>query len=175
MSVCSKCNETSEPGPVKASQCTAVLTFHCPNGHCVKWASSPVLTEHSNNPIYTNNVLFSSSVILSGNNFAKIQLMAKFMNLKTPSESSYYNIQTLAHPIILNFWQDCRSAIIDIFADYTHICICGDGRNDSPGHCAKFCCYVAMEHFTKLIIEFEVLDCRETGGVSVRMEKEGAV
>ena len=132
-------------------------------------------TEHSNNPIYTNNVLFSSSVILSGNNFAKIQLLAKFMNLKTPSESSYYNIQTLAHPIILNFRQNCRLAIIDIFAVYTHICICGDGRNDSPGHCAKFCCYLAMEHFTKLIIEFEVLDCRETGGVSVRMEKEGVV
>ena len=48
--------------------------------------------------------------------------------------------------------------------------LCGDGRNDSPGHCAKYCVYVLMEQFLDIIVDIQVTDKRETGGVSTNME-----
>ena len=48
--------------------------------------------------------------------------------------------------------------------------LCGDGRNDSPGHSAKYCVYVLMEQFLDVIVDIEVTDKRQTGGVSTNME-----
>lgn len=54
--------------------------------------------------------------------------------------------------------------------DKETLILCGDGRNDSPGHCAKYCTYVLMEQFLSLIVDIENADKRETGGVSSNME-----
>ena len=48
--------------------------------------------------------------------------------------------------------------------------MCGDGRNDSLGHSAKYCVYVLMEQFLDIIVDIEVTDRRQTGGVSTNME-----
>lgn len=62
---------------------------------------------------------------------------------------------------------------VDILKQYEEICLCGDGRNDSPGHSARYCFYTLMEHATKVVVDMAVVDKRETGGNSVTMEKEG--
>ena len=66
-----------------------------------------------------------------------------------------------------------NSLIQKILNHYDEICLCGDGRNDSPGHSARYCVYTLMEHATNVIVDFEVVDSRETGGNSVNMEREG--
>ena len=53
------------------------------------------------------------------------------------------------------------------------VTLCGDGRNDSLGHSAKFCVYVLMEQFTVVIVELEVVDKRETSGVPTNVEVFG--
>ena len=52
------------------------------------------------------------------------------------------------------------------------IILCEDGHNDSPGHSAKYCTYVLMEHFLN-VIDLEVVDQHQTGGVSTNMEVFG--
>ena len=51
------------------------------------------------------------------------------------------------------------------------VTVAGDGRNDSPGHTARYCVYTLMEETTKMIVDIEVIDKRETGGKSAAMEK----
>ena len=63
--------------------------------------------------------------------------------------------------------------IVNILKQYEEICLCGDGRNDSPGHSARYCVYTLMEHATKVVVDMAVVDKRETGGNSVTVEKEG--
>ena len=63
--------------------------------------------------------------------------------------------------------------IVNILKQYEEICLCGDGRNDSPGHSARYCVYTLMEDATKVVVDMAVVDKRETGGNSVTMEKEG--
>ena len=46
---------------------------------------------------------------------------------------------------------------------------------DSPGFCAQYCTYTAMDNSSKQIISMESLDKRETQRNSVIMEKEGFV
>ena len=63
--------------------------------------------------------------------------------------------------------------VIEILKGYKEICVCGDGRNDSPGHSARYCVYTLMEHVSKVVVNWEVIDKRETGRNSAVMEREG--
>lgn len=51
----------------------------------------------------------------------------------------------------------------------------GDGRMDSPGHCAQYCTYTVMEDQTKKILSLKTLDKRETEKKSTNLEKAGFV
>ena len=46
---------------------------------------------------------------------------------------------------------------------------------DSPGHCAQYCSYSAMENDSKQIINVVNIDKRETGRNSVIMEREAFI
>lgn len=50
-----------------------------------------------------------------------------------------------------------------------------DGRMDSPGYCAQYCTYTAMENDSQEIISIVTVDKRETGRNSVVMEREAFV
>ena len=54
-----------------------------------------------------------------------------------------------------------------------NLVLCGDGRNDSPGHSAQYCLYTLMDTETKKIADIQVVDKRETGLKSAAMEKLG--
>ena len=69
----------------------------------------------------------------------------------------------------MGYWEEMKKIIWDVFSCET-IILCGDGRNDSPGHSAKYCTYFLMEQFMDVIVDLHVTDKRETGGVSTNME-----
>ena len=53
------------------------------------------------------------------------------------------------------------------------VVVAGDGRNDSPGHCAKYCTYSCMDVATNKILALSCIDCRQTELNSVIMERLG--
>ncbi|XP_068709173.1 uncharacterized protein [Montipora foliosa] len=77
-----------------------------------------------------------------------------------------------AAPVIEEVWGKINELVKKAFKHFQGVCLCGDGRNDSPGHSARYCVYTIMEHFTNVVVDFEVVDKRETGGNSTTMEKE---
>ena len=85
------------------------------------------------------------------------------------------NQNLFVSPEISSFWKEFQQSIVLIFSDYNDVVLCGDGRNDSPGHCARYCICVIMEHFLKVIVDLDIIDCRETGGVSTNMERDALV
>lgn len=66
-----------------------------------------------------------------------------------------------------------NSIVVGILEKYGDLCLRGAGRNDSPGHSARYCVYTLMENSTKVVLDMAVVDKRETGGNSVAIEKEG--
>ena len=75
-------------------------------------------------------------------------------------------------PDVESFWQDMKASICKIFNGES-IVLCGDARNDSPDHSAIYCVYVLMEQFVSVVVDIDVVDKRESGGVSTNMEVYG--
>lgn len=74
---------------------------------------------------------------------------------------------------IKDFWNEKRTKVITQFQPKGPVVILGDARMDSPGFCAQYCTYSAMDNAYKQIISIVSLDKRETQRNSVIMEKEG--
>lgn len=123
--------------------------------------------------IYTNSLLLAIGILISGNSFDKLELFFEFLNLNMISRSTYMRTQKLyLVPGIKAFWEELKVDIWQILTQEPMI-LCGDGRNDSPGHNAKYCVYILMEQFLDVIIDMDVVDSLETGGISTNMEVFG--
>ncbi|XP_056021023.1 uncharacterized protein LOC125667202 isoform X2 [Ostrea edulis] len=95
------------------------------------------------------------------------------LKLKFPSADQFHRIcSTYVIPTIDKFWSDHRQELLNDFKD-KEVVVLGDGRNDSPGHCAQYCSYTLMDNETKKILTIETLDKRMTDRKSVNMEKAG--
>lgn len=168
--LCKVCGETVSIQHTM-SGAVAIIDWKCTNGHADSWTSSEVLTVKNNQKVYVNNVQLSAAILLSGKNFQKFNLLANFLGLSSISESLFYRVQKLyCCPAIKSMWSDVKEALHGhLLAD--SITLAGDGRNDSPGHTARYCVYTLIEESSKMVVDLEVIDKRETGGKSAAMEK----
>ena len=86
-----------------------LITHKCSKGHSGIWSSSSVLGEKRGQKIYVSSVLLASSVLVSGNNFEKVSLLAKSMNLHYVSSTTFGRIQSLyAVPSIRDLWNKMK-------------------------------------------------------------------
>ena len=139
------------------SGATVVVEWKYSNKHADSWASSEILTVKNNQKVYVNNIQLSAAILLSGNNYQKFNLQAKFLGLASISESLFYRIQKLyCCPAIICMWTNVRETIHGNLPanDGT---LQGDGRNDSPGHTATYCAYNLIDKASKLDVDLEVL------------------
>ncbi|CAG2236263.1 unnamed protein product [Mytilus edulis] len=144
------------------------LKWVCQNKHLAhKWCSQPIL----NRRLHSGDLVFSAGILLSGNNYQKIADLAKFIRLPILCNSTFLKIQrTYLVPSIDSFWVQSQDMVLQEFRD-KEIVILGDGRMDSPGHCAQFCSYTFMEYNTKKILTIVTMDKRMTEKKSTNLEK----
>ena len=164
------CNKVKEVRQ-KCEGGVVVVSWSCGVGHSGQWESSDVLCQKGRGQrVYVNTVLLAASVLVSGNNFDKVSVLSKCLNLNFVSKSTYQRIQKLyAVPAIGAMWEEMKEVMEKVFKGESMI-LAGDGRNDSPGYCAQYCVYSVMAELTKVIVDVEVKDKRETGGSSPAME-----
>ena len=70
--------------------CVIIILGTCENGHTFEWVSSDLIFNQSQQILYKDNLRFASSVVLSGNNLAKIQLFCQFSGIQTISKSTFH-------------------------------------------------------------------------------------
>ncbi|XP_041944101.1 uncharacterized protein LOC121706417 isoform X2 [Alosa sapidissima] len=148
----------------------AVLEWLCPFGHSQwKWNSQPTLKFG----MQGGDFMLSTNILLSGNNYRKVALLFKFMAMGMVTESAYYRIQD-AYCIepVQEFWDNIRAEVLERMRQKDHIVVLGDGRMDSPGHCAQYCTYTTIEQDSRDILHIVTVDKRDTSRNSVIMEKE---
>ncbi|XP_020624359.1 uncharacterized protein LOC110061841 [Orbicella faveolata] len=160
---CSVVNTKSEGGVL-------IVSWKCTEGHNGMWESSVVLGVKRGQKVYAATVLLAASIVVSGNNFDKLSMLMKFLNVSFLSESTFSCIQTCVTPVVKELWEAMKEKLWEVLKG-EELALAGDGRNDSPGHSAKYCVYTIMEHYLHLIMDIEVVDKRETGGSSATMEK----
>ncbi|XP_070543401.1 uncharacterized protein [Ptychodera flava] len=144
------------------------LSWVCPSGHVeYKWCSQPLLKRR----LHSGDLLTSASILMSGNNYSKIALLAKMLRLKIVSSSTFFKIQRhYLVPCVDEYWLSHQQEILTKYQD-KEIVILGDGRMDSPGYCAQYCTYTIMENESKDILEIVTIDKRQTDKKSTIMER----
>ena len=162
---CSVVNKKSEAGVL-------IISWKCTEGHIVACGSLLLCSGvKRGQKVYAATVLLAASIVVSGNNFDKLSMLMKFLNLSFLSESTFSRIQsTCVTPVVKELWEAMKEKVWEVLKG-EELALAGDGRNDSPGHSAKYCVYTLMEHYLHLIVDIEVVDKRETGGSSATMEK----
>lgn len=114
---------------------------------------------------FLNDSLLAAAIIISGNNYSKFSLLYKALGLTIIISDTFTRFQKhCAPPVVKAIWDEMNSLITGILRQYDDLCLCGDGRNDSPGHSARYCVYTLMEHASKVVVDMAVVDKRETGG-----------
>ncbi|PIK62610.1 hypothetical protein BSL78_00506 [Apostichopus japonicus] len=81
-----------------------------------------------------------------------------------------YSQRTYTFPAIEAHWKQLQTELLLARKGKT-VVIAGDGRNDSPGHCAQYCTYSVMDYETCDILDIQVVDKREADLKSTNMEK----
>ena len=121
------------------------IIWKCKNEHCQKWVSSEVLGVKNNAEFFVNDSLLAAAIIISGNNYSKFALLCKALGLHKIISNTFTRFQKhCAAPVVKEIWDEMNSLITGILQQYDNLCLCGDGRNDSPGHCARYCVYMVM-------------------------------
>jgi hypothetical protein len=115
----------------------------------------------------------AAAILLSGNNYSKVDMFCQFFGLSHIQKTTYYQTQRrYLCPTIEKFWCEEKKAVLGEIG-HRALVVCGDGRNDSPGHSAKYCQYTTIDAATNKILDLQVVDKREVNFKSVRMEKLG--
>ena len=124
------------------------------------------------NNVLSNNFQAAAALLLSENDFAKVEKFAKFLGLSFISASTFFRVQKLyCIPAFDEWWQWMRGKLVIEFQN-EELVVSGDGQCDSPGFSAKNLCYFLMEVVLEYILEVEVLDKRHLGMKSSTMEKK---
>ncbi|CAL9691207.1 unnamed protein product [Knipowitschia caucasica] len=150
----------------------AQIEWICAQGHTVwKWTSQPYI----NFGMLAGDFLLSCNVLLSGNNYAKIALFFKFMNMGMVNKTTFHKIQGLyCIDTIKEVYNQQRNGIINQLQKRSVVAL-GDGRMDSPGFNAQYCTYTTMDNDSKEIICVVNMDKRQTARNSVVMEREAFI
>ena len=95
--------------------------------------------------IFAVNLLLSSCILLSGNNFSKINMFTSMFGLCGISRSTFHRHQRhFLCSAINQLWELSQNQLLQQYTSKPLI-LSGDARNDSPGSSAKFCAYSFME------------------------------
>ena len=115
-----------------------LLQCRCLDNHFGHWDSDEILCSRGSNKLYSLDLMLAASALFSGNKYAKIKLFADMLGMKFISHTLFSQTQRLyCAPVIEDYLEKMRQKILEVLKDYSELCLCGDGRNDSPGHSAK--------------------------------------
>ena len=131
-----------------------IIKTRCAAGCTNTWSSQPTL-----NKMAAGNLLLSAAVLFSGNTYTRLHDIADHLNMPIVGETQFYNIQKqYLFPVVNETWLSMQTAVLDGLSTVDRIVMSGDGRCDSPGHCAKYMTYTLMDEETGYITEFCVLN-----------------
>lgn len=99
--------------------CSVKVLGVCTKGHRFIWESSDVVTSKAGGRLYVDNLNFASSLILSGNNFRKMMVFARFYGLHIIKVTAFHGYQrNIICPAVDTFYKRKQVRIF-----YTSHCI----------------------------------------------------
>lgn len=113
----------------------------------------------------------------SGMSYVKVLRMFRLLNLAGISESTIQNYaKKFIQPIVYSIWQQERRAILQQVQNSGGVLVlAGDGRADTPGHCAKYGTYTLLDLNVKKIIEIQLVQVHPLATISLVIDSYRSV
>ena len=119
------------------------------------------------------NLALTAAIFFSGIHFAKFERFAHCLKLETISESSCYALRKgFVFPVVERAWQTEQASVFNELVSTPSNVLVGDGRCDSPGHCAKYCTYPLVDIDNCKVVDFKVVSVLQAANYNV-MEIKG--
>ena len=125
---------------------------NCKHKHI--WQSQPHIGS-----IPAGNILMSAAVLYTGSLPAKALRIFKFLHCPTISTSTFFRHQSsILRPAINAVWLRHQDLLLrKLKENQVKLHVGGDGRADSPGHCAEFGTYSLIELNSNQIVDFQLV------------------
>ncbi len=119
-----------------------------------EWSTQPTI-----NDVPAGNILLSAAILACGASPAKVLRVLDPLNVLSISISPYRDhVEKYVHPTIWHVWKVERDAILEqLQVTGQGLQLGCDGRNDSPGHSAKFGSYTMMETRINKVIDVQLV------------------
>jgi solute carrier family 8 (sodium/calcium exchanger) len=151
-STCNKCSFPTLPEVVTRGFYVAVHQQYSQCQTTRSWTNQDIIGN-----IPAINLDFSAAVLFSGALPTKSLRMMSFMGVKAISYRTFMqHQQTLLQPAINQLWTEKQQTLLQSMKEEPAI-LSGDGRCDSPGHCAKFGTYSLLDLRSGKVVAVEVV------------------
>ena len=168
---CSLCRSKCE---IHSSTQGSLLRVHqqCTNSRCDfsrQWDSQPMV---QNTP--AGNIMMSAAILFCGASYSKTLRIFDTIGLVSISESNFKkHSRKYLQPTVYQVWKTEQEKLFHCLQSMSgKLEIGGDGRADSPGHCAKYGSYTTLETRINKVIDVQLVQSNEVGG-SYHMELAG--
>jgi solute carrier family 8 (sodium/calcium exchanger) len=117
------------------------------------WKSQPII---NNAP--AGNLLLSAAILFTGAQPTKTLRVLDCLACASITRATFYNYQKwYLQPAIFNVWNQQQTNMIQVLQALGEpLSLGGDGRSDSPGHCAKYGSYSLMDLEHNVILDVEL-------------------
>ena len=122
----------------------------CDESH--QWDSQPRI-----NKLHAGNIQLSAAIMFSGAQVTKVLRVLDCMGVATMSRRTFHTQAALyLEPTINHVFQAQRQSLMESSRGES-LLLGGDGRCDSPGHCAKYMSYSLMDMKRKKILSMKLI------------------
>jgi len=152
---CSFCGSRDITAARRECGTLLIADLRCRRCHrSTMWHSQPYL-----GTIPAGNILLSAAIMFSGAAVKKTLQVLHQMGVAVTSTRTYFRHQKeILQDAVRHVWKDHQEALFaGLQAEQQDLTCGGDGRADSPGHCAKYGTYTLMELEKKVIIDVQVV------------------
>ena len=105
------------------------------------------------------NILTSAAILYAGALPSKTLKVFNILNCAMITRKSFFRHQSMyLQPAVQSVWESHQQALLSILKDKeTGLVVAGDGRADSPGHCAKYGSYTLLELTCNKVVDFKLV------------------
>ena len=155
MCCCSGCGSKRLSKRKREVGTLVVLTLTCSDcGKRQLWHSQPYIGN-----VAAGNILLSAATLFAGATIGKVLRVLSHMGVRAITARTFFRHQvSMLHTTITRVWTSRQQWMFaSLQADGDDLVCGGDGRADSPGHCAKYGTYTMMDLNHRAVIDVQLV------------------
>lgn len=79
-----------------------------------------------------------------------------------------YHEQCYLHPVVIEVWRDQQASYMQKAQNSgRHVHLGGDGRADTPGHCAKFGSYTLIDLEENMVVDLQLIQVKSNERIAL--------